>query len=251
SDPFFYPPENPSNKVFVNEDQDAPFVTVRFGAKAGRIVGHVLDAETNLPIRDVWVGLCRVEVPRYCHRLTAKSADGRFQQLVPSATFTIQISAPGYEDWYGDEGEGRRPEPMQVAPGATRQLNVSLQRSPASGDGKPGRPVLEAPRALSPAAGVEFDHYPRVTRVEWSAVPRAASYTVEVEFCMPGGADRKECVSTHPLEYSLAPPQSGIEGTSYEFLFLGAQPGRWRVWAVDAQGRAGAKSPWSKFLYTQ
>lgn len=209
-----------------------------------------MDAETNLPISDVWVGLCRVEVPRYCHRLTAKSADGRFQRLVPSVPFTIQISAPGYEDWHGDEGEGRRPETMQVAPGATREISVSLRKSAARGGDAQGRPVLKAPQPLSPAADAELDHFPRVTRIEWSAVPRAASYTVEVEFCMPGGADRKECVDPHPLEYPLAPPQSGIEGTSYEFLFLGGQPGRWRVWAVDAQGRAGAKSQWSKFVYT-
>jgi len=46
-----------------------------------------------------------------------------------------------------------------------------------------------------------------------------------------------------------APPPSGIEGTKYEFVFPGTQPGRWRVWAVDAKGRPGAKTPWSLFFY--
>ena len=31
--------------------------------------------------------------------------------------------------------------------------------------------------------------------------------------------------------------------------FVGAQPGRWRVWAVDKEGREGFKSPWRLFVY--
>jgi hypothetical protein len=44
-------------------------------------------------------------------------------------------------------------------------------------------------------------------------------------------------------------PQAVIEGTGYEFPFIGAQPGRWRVWGADARGRPGAKSAWSEFFY--
>jgi hypothetical protein len=36
---------------------------------------------------------------------------------------------------------------------------------------------------------------------------------------------------------------------SYEFDFVGAQPGRWRVWAIDEAGREGFKSPWRLFVY--
>jgi len=35
------------------------------------------------------------------------------------------------------------------------------------------------------------------------------------------------------------------------FRFVGAQPGRWRVSAVDANGASGPKSEWREFWYTQ
>jgi hypothetical protein len=41
-----------------------------------------------------------------------------------------------------------------------------------------------------------------------------------------------------------------ITGTSYNFNFVGKQPGRWRVWAVSATGEGGPKSGWWTFEYT-
>jgi len=37
----------------------------------------------------------------------------------------------------------------------------------------------------------------------------------------------------------------------YKFEFAGAQPGRWRVWAVDKAGHEGEKSPWRTFRFTK
>lgn len=47
------------------------------------------------------------------------------------------------------------------------------------------------------------------------------------------------------------PPASGIVSTTYEFEFVGAQRGRWRVWALDKEGREGFKSAWRSFVYLQ
>jgi hypothetical protein len=47
------------------------------------------------------------------------------------------------------------------------------------------------------------------------------------------------------------PLMTKLNSTSYEFGFAGAQPGRWRVWAVDKDGREGFKSPWRTFVYLQ
>jgi len=33
--------------------------------------------------------------------------------------------------------------------------------------------------------------------------------------------------------------------------FVGAQPGRWRVQAVDGAGKAGSMSEWREFRYTR
>jgi len=43
----------------------------------------------------------------------------------------------------------------------------------------------------------------------------------------------------------------GITTTEYSFYFVGAQPGRWRVWAVDQAGHAGPSSAFRTFRYTR
>jgi hypothetical protein len=249
ANPFYYPTEDSLAHVWVLEGQAAPFATVRLGPKAGNLAGRVVDAETGRSIEDFQITLCRAEAPRYCHRQPSKSSGGRFNILVPAAPFTVQISASGYEDWYGAERGDQQPVSVQVNPGTTKELDISLARSSARGDdAKPA--LLGSPQPLLPANGAEFTHYPRTTRLEWSAVAGAASYTVELEVCQSVETDGKECQG-QLLQIRGNPPLSGIEGTSYEFLFIGAQPGRWRVWAVDAKGRVGLKSTWSKFVYKQ
>jgi hypothetical protein len=162
--------------------------------------------------------------------------------LVPAAPILIEAFADGYQDWQKTDDAKQQPTSLTVISGQTVELTVQLNKL---GEGL--RKALAAPQPLSPANGTEFDHYPRVTKLEWSAVPGAASYAVEIDFC--NGQVRKECSDPRPLEGRALPPTSGIEGTSYEFSFLGAQPGRWRVWALDAQGWSGTKSEWFWFVY--
>ncbi len=247
--PFYYPTEASSARVFVGEDRAAPFATIRLGSKAGKITGSIVDAKTGQPVKDAQITLCRAEVPKYCYRPFTKYPGGQFNIFVPPVPFTIQISASGYQDWYGTEGGDHQPVSLQVASGTTKMVSASLDRLPAHSEGVVNPSSLRAPQTLLPADGAEFVHYPRTTRLEWSAVPGAASYTVELEVCQPAGANEKECEQTGLLQIRGNPPLSGIEGTSYEFLFVGTQPGRWRVWAVDAKGRLGAKSAWSIFVY--
>jgi hypothetical protein len=41
-----------------------------------------------------------------------------------------------------------------------------------------------------------------------------------------------------------------VSGTSYTFDYVGAQPGRWRVWAIDTStGAQSPKSGWWEFEY--
>ena len=105
---------------------------------------------------------------------------------------------------------------------------------------------LAAPRLVSPASGTAFSHFPRRTTLAWQPVSGAASYTVEVD-CYQCCQTNRWC-SDVGRTWKEAP---GLITTSYSFDFVGAQPGRWRVWAVDAQGRAGAKSEWWEFRYTR
>ena len=94
--------------------------------------------------------------------------------------------------------------------------------------GPPATPVQ-----LSPANGTVFDIFPRTMTLSWSDVPNAASYTVEIQFFSGGW-----------VAHSMP---SGLAGTSHTFDFVGAQPGRWRVWAVDADGEPSARSSWWEF----
>ena len=95
--------------------------------------------------------------------------------------------------------------------------------------------LLSAPAPLAPTDGAVFGHYPRSTTLTWGAVPGASAYVVEVEY--DGGG-----WTSYKLET--------LTGTSFTFNFVGMQPGRWRVWALDEDGAGGDKSPWRVFEYT-
>jgi hypothetical protein len=102
---------------------------------------------------------------------------------------------------------------------------------------------LEAPRNISPSNGAVFHNYPRTTVLKWEEVNGAASYTVEVDY-----NTGNEWITNQGKSYIVAP---NITSNFYTFDFIGAQGGRWRVWAVDANGHEGPKSGWWIFRYTK
>lgn len=241
---FYYPHPNAAALVTVIPGQPAPVATVQFGPKAGKLVMNIVDAETNQPIKGVRISLCRVEAPKHCHRFSASTRNGWVDTLVPSAPFTIEVSAEGYADSYGETDQGV--QSLRVLSETVREMTVTMRKPSLDSD------LLPAPKIVSPVDGAVFWNtpYPRSLTLEWAAVPKAATYTVEVEVCdrepPDGGACKK---ATYPLVRWRQAPPSGIEGTTYQMTFPGTQPGRWRVWAVDANGRPGAKTPWTVFLY--
>lgn len=99
---------------------------------------------------------------------------------------------------------------------------------------------LPAPQQLAPAEGSVFDHFPRETWLVWEPVRGASSYVVEVEILYLSQRTWNPMIK-----------RAGITATRYAVHFRGAQPGRWRVWAVDAKSQEGRKSPWRNFRYTQ
>lgn len=101
---------------------------------------------------------------------------------------------------------------------------------------------LIAPTQISPVDGSVFSIYPRTTTLTWSAVSGATSYTVLRSYCSTAGCN------DWAKDYA---PVTGLTSRSYTFDFVGAQPGRWRVWAVDASGQEGPKSDWWGFSYTR
>jgi len=102
---------------------------------------------------------------------------------------------------------------------------------------------LPAPKLTSPADKSVFDFYPRKTVLVWEAVSGAAGYRIEIDFSSQGiWSGEQRGTGGQVVE---------TKETTYTHMFVGAQPGRWRVWAVDAEGRAGPKSPWWGFSYTR
>lgn len=94
---------------------------------------------------------------------------------------------------------------------------------------------LTAPIQIFPPNGAVFDYYPRTTTLEWTFVPGAATYVVEIEY--------------YDTMWRPWQQVTGIVATNHTFDFIGAQPGRWRVWAVDASNNPGPATGWWEFTY--
>ncbi len=98
--------------------------------------------------------------------------------------------------------------------------------------------ILRAPVQVSPRNGIVYNRFPRTTTVTWRPVGGAAHYMVEIEYFANG-----RWIGNYKLDRS--------NDTRHVFRFVGAQPGRWRVWAVNSRGVAGRKSGWRTFRYTR
>lgn len=152
----------------------------------------------------------------------------------------------------GTAGVTFNPSSGTLSPGKTTQVSITIPLSDCSDTFTFKGPVdaanvswnctLAAPVQLSPASGTVFNNYPRTTTLQWSAVTGAASYTVQVYYYQPG-----DTTCTGGAQDYLTP---NITNTTYTFEFVGAQPGCWRVWAVDAAGRQSSMSGWWEFSYT-
>jgi len=116
-----------------------------------------------------------------------------------------------------------------------------LKAAGVQAEPKLGLPLL-APKLISPEHLSHFDRYPRTTVLVWEAVPGAAGYRVETDY----GYSGKWASEDHGDAYTV-----DVTTTTYTFDFVGAQPGRWRVWAFDASGREGMKSEWREFVYSR
>src|SRR5579883_1300129 len=104
-------------------------------------------------------------------------------------------------------------------------------------------PVLPTPVLTAPADGAKFSNYPRTMTLAWQSVPGANQYLVEVEYAwkdasgtVTWGSDLKKVVSD----------------TQMTFDFVGSQPGRWRITAMDQSGahKSSVPSNWRGFDYT-
>ena len=250
--PFYRHPTLAPPVVTLNEANPAEHVRVEIVPPSGGVALRLTDAPTGRPVEGAQISMCLAEDPAACFRRSAKRGDGTFELRAAHLPFTLEIAADGYETWRAPGGGGEQ-SPLSVASGATLELSVKLERrGGAQLESEKRRGVhLNAPAHVAPAPDAVFDHYPRHTRLEWSPVAGAVSYAVEIDFCFAPHNKLPGCAEPQSLFLSTTQPTppNGITGTSYEFNFIGATTGRWRVWAVDAEGREGFKSGWRWFVY--
>jgi hypothetical protein len=107
--------------------------------------------------------------------------------------------------------------------------------------------ALSMPIPLSPADRSVFDHLPRTTTFMWepSIGDGPITYRLEIQYSWEG--DFTEFGSWVEGDYG-----SGMvitSDTQYTMDFYGAQPGRWRVKAINSCGES-IWSPWQYFRYT-
>ena len=102
-------------------------------------------------------------------------------------------------------------------------------------------PVL-TPKLVSPLDNATFATIPRLTVCKWKPYLGAVSYILEWDYL--NNAVWQSETSNRYMEV-LA------NGTEASFDFIGAQPGRWRVRPVNAQGKRGNPSEWRGFAYTR
>jgi len=149
------------------------------------------------------------------------------KRVRPTATTTYTLVATNEEGEQTQESVSVKVNPKKLQPGLVVVPSTVMKLAK----------FMPAPVQIAPAHGSVYHHYPRKTKLSWKPVAGAKHYTVEIEF--------KSGDKWHPYK-----KQSGLK-TGYTFNFVGAQPGRWRVWAVNSAGKDGLASKWREFRYTK
>lgn len=117
-------------QVTVRGDQPTPEIAIQLGPKAARLIGRIVDATTNKLVENARITLRRVDNPDnfYVTNPNQLQEKGTFKVLVPSAPFTVEVSAPGYDVWRYKNSDSKE-DALQLAPGATKQLIIALRPS--------------------------------------------------------------------------------------------------------------------------
>ena len=105
---------------------------------------------------------------------------------------------------------------------------------------------LNAPQIISPKNNSMFSHYPRTLKLRWRPVSNASVYNVEID-CMHCCAAKEWCTDVG-RKYKKV---NAIRDTFFKFNFVGSQPGRWRVQAVEKNCKTGKYSQWYYFKFTK
>ncbi|MGZ8843992.1 MAG: hypothetical protein ACXW18_10045 [Pyrinomonadaceae bacterium] len=234
-------------------------ISVKLPPQSGLITGKVIDEVTDRRVPNFVVWTWQARDPNARTHQAVAGQSGTFRISAPNVPFRMRVVADGYEDWVmgggvlvSMTGARKGPGALLVRTGGKTEFAIYLKRkNPPPVDAIAETHRLPAPVQLSPSDKQVFDVFPRHTRLEWNPVAGAISYAIEVEACWNRSAEETkrlpedgECINPSSFEEKY-----GLHSTNYEFVFKGAQPGRWRVWAFDQNHKPGVKSSWRSFTY--
>jgi uncharacterized protein YraI len=100
--------------------------------------------------------------------------------------------------------------------------------------------AIPQPILISPEPNKEFNFFPREVTFVWGAVagPGTITYAIEIEYNNGSW-----------VNWRTVP---GLTSTTYTMdNFVGANPGRWRVWASSSTLGDGPKTEWREFKFLQ
>ncbi|MEQ8956317.1 MAG: serine/threonine-protein kinase [Coleofasciculus sp. C2-GNP5-27] len=106
--------------------------------------------------------------------------------------------------------------------------------------------TLNPPKPIHPLNGTVINSYPRTTTLSWTRVSGANSYRVEIDVYYHQA--RTWCSERKPNNCGTYKLEE-VKTTSFTYTEGGAGLRRWRVWAIDANGREGLKSEWQEFRH--
>jgi hypothetical protein len=98
-----------------------------------------------------------------------------------------------------------------------------------------------APAQEAPLPGTVFNMFPRQMLLQWTPMSDAIRYIVEIEIFDPS--------TNQWVEDPASIRTAVVDGNTYAFEFVGAQPGRWRVRGLDSEGNQSSSSEWWTFQH--
>lgn len=100
--------------------------------------------------------------------------------------------------------------------------------------------TVPRPDQISPENNKEFNYYPREVTFVWSEVdaPGNVTYNIQIQY--------------NDGEWHNWKAASGLSNPTYTMDdFIGANPGRWRVWATSSTLGDGERTSWREFKFLQ
>jgi hypothetical protein len=116
-------------KVIVGDTVTVPPATVKLGSKAGRVIFRILD-ESNQPLENGSITVCRVGEPRSCWSKSTAFPGGKYELLTPDLPFTVKFEtweAVGWVSRTAFDESGVSFEGMQVELGARKEITIRLR----------------------------------------------------------------------------------------------------------------------------